>query len=156
MVDISNARPHALRIVLVVSVLLGVFLFLDPIGFASSSMANQTPGTTNFITHIVLFEFKPNAGATAVDAACAKFLALKDNCLAPNSQHPYITGISGGKYNSNEGLQNGLTHGFIVHFANADDRNYYVEQDPAHQAFKKEIEPLIAKTTVLDFTNGKF
>jgi hypothetical protein len=52
--------------------------------------------------------------------------------------------------------KNGLTHGFIVHFANADDRNYYVEQDPAHQAFKKEIEPLVAKTTVLDFTNGKF
>jgi hypothetical protein len=68
MVDISNARPHPLRIVLVVSVLLGVFLFLDPIGFASSSLANQTPGTTNSITHIVLFEFKPNAGATAVDA----------------------------------------------------------------------------------------
>jgi hypothetical protein len=32
-------------------------------------------------------------------------LALKDECLAPNSQHPYIKSISGGKDMSTEGLQ---------------------------------------------------
>jgi hypothetical protein len=83
-------------------------------------------------------------------------LSLKDNCLAPNSNYPYVKRIQGGKDNSPEGLQNGLTHAFVVEFANANDRNYYVEQDPAHQAFKKELEPLVEKTVVLDFTNGSF
>lgn len=49
-----------------------------------------------------------------------------------------------------------MTHGFVVQFANLNDREYYVEHDPVHQAFKKEVEPLVKKTTVLDFTNGSF
>jgi hypothetical protein len=52
--------------------------------------------------------------------------------------------------------QNGLTHAFVVQFANPDDRNYYVETDPAHRAFRKTIEPLVEKVTVLDFTHGTF
>ena len=52
--------------------------------------------------------------------------------------------------------QHGATHAFVVQFGNMDDRNYYITHDPAHQAFKKEIESLIEQTTVVDFTNGKF
>ncbi len=43
-----------------------------------------------------------------------------------------------------------------MQFANTDDRNYYVEKDPAHDAFKKEIGAIIEKVGVLDFTNGSF
>jgi hypothetical protein len=32
-------------------------------------------------------------------------LTLKDLCLSPNSQYPYITSLTGGKDNSHEGLQ---------------------------------------------------
>ncbi|KAL2021714.1 hypothetical protein VTK56DRAFT_6657 [Thermocarpiscus australiensis] len=156
MVDITRAQPHYLRIFVAVACILSIFLFFDPIGFASSSMANFAPGTTNTVTHVVLLQFKHDADPAAVDAVCANFLALKDNCLAPNSQHAYIKSMSGGRDNSPEGLQNGHTHAFVVQFANSDDRNYYVEQDPAHQAFKKDIEPLVEKVTVLDFTSGVF
>lgn len=52
--------------------------------------------------------------------------------------------------------KNGMTHAFVVQFENTDDRNYYVEQDPAHLAFKKEIEPLVEKITVLDYVSGVF
>jgi hypothetical protein len=34
-------------------------------------------------------------------------LSLKDNCLAPNSNYPYVKRIQGGKDNSPEGLQVG-------------------------------------------------
>ncbi len=32
-------------------------------------------------------------------------LALKELCLSPNSQYPYISSLTGGKDNSHEGLQ---------------------------------------------------
>ncbi|KAL2126984.1 hypothetical protein VTI74DRAFT_11534 [Chaetomium olivicolor] len=156
MVDITRAQPHVVRITVAAVSLLIIFLFFDPIGFASSSMADKKPGTTRSITHIVLFQFKRGADPVAVDRACAKFLSLKDECLAPNSNYAYIQSITGGRDNSPEGLQHGLTHAFVVRFANTDDRNYYVEQDPVHQTFKKEIGELVEKVTVLDFTPGKF
>ncbi|KAK3301704.1 stress responsive A/B barrel domain-containing protein [Chaetomium strumarium] len=155
MVDLTRAQPHVLRITIAAACLLGLFVFFDPIGFASTSIADNVPGTRT-VTHLVMFQFKRDADQAAVDVVCAKMLSLKDNCLAPNSNYPYIKRIQGGKDNSQEGLQNGLTHAFVVEFTNANDRNYYVEQDPAHQAFKKELEPLVEKVVVVDFTNGSF
>ncbi|KAL2260091.1 hypothetical protein VTK26DRAFT_6012 [Humicola hyalothermophila] len=157
MVDIARAQPHILRIVVAVACILGVFVFFDPIGYISTSIGpSHLPGETRSVTHIVLFQFKPTADHAAVDAACANFLSLKEKCMQPNSKHTYIQSITGGRDISNEKLQDGLTHAFVVQFGNTDDRNYYVEHDPAHQEFKKEIDPLVEKVTVLDFTNGKF
>ncbi|KAH6839461.1 stress responsive A/B barrel domain-containing protein [Chaetomium sp. MPI-CAGE-AT-0009] len=159
MIDIVGARPHVWRIAIFVIGLLTLFLFFDPIGFASSSMdsiANRGPGNADTLTHIVMFQFKRDAEPAAIDVACARMMSLKDNCVAQNSKFPYIKSITGGRDNSNEKLQHGATHAFVIQFANADDRDYYVERDPAHQAFKQEIESLVEKTTVLDYTNGKF
>ncbi|EAQ88833.1 hypothetical protein CHGG_05452 [Chaetomium globosum CBS 148.51] len=176
MLDIAGARPHVWRIAIFVVGLLTLFLFFDPIGFASSSMdamANRGPGDADTLTHVVMFQFKRDADPAAVDVACAKMMSLKDNCVAQNSKFPYIKSLTGGKDNSIEKLQVGhftwVSHSivndrrsmarhtlFVVQFANADDRNYYVEHDPVHQAFKQEIKPLVEATTVLDFTNGKF
>jgi hypothetical protein len=69
MVDISGARPHVWRIAIVAVGLLTMFLFFDPIGFASSSMdsvANRGPSIST-VTHLVLFQFKRNADPAAVD-----------------------------------------------------------------------------------------
>ncbi len=69
MVDISRAQPHVVRIGIVVVCLLTLFLFFDPIGFASSSpMADHMPGTTRGVTHIAMFQFKRDADPAAVDA----------------------------------------------------------------------------------------
>lgn len=125
MVDITKAQPHVLRIGIVVICLLTVFLFFDPIGFASSAMADHLPGTTSAVTHIVLYQFKSDIDRGAVDVvcffmsqeqrgtaeltglaqACAKMMSLRDTCLSPNSNHAYIKSITGGKDNSNEALQ---------------------------------------------------
>jgi hypothetical protein len=53
-------------------------------------------------------------------------------------------------------MQNGLTHAFIVEFDSEDDRNYYIANDPSHQAFKESIGSVVENATVLDFTDGLF
>lgn len=110
MVDISRAQPHVVRIGIAVVCLLTLFLFFDPIGFASSSMAGRVPGTTRAVTHVVLFQFKPKTDPAAIDVASAKMMALKEHCLSPNSNHAYIRRITGGRDHSNEGHQVGALY----------------------------------------------
>ncbi|KAF9768374.1 hypothetical protein IL306_014343 [Fusarium sp. DS 682] len=108
------------------------------------------------ITHTVLFQIKADAKPEDVKALCDRFLALKDNCCHPDTKNPYITSVKGGRDNSPEGLQNGITHGFVVEFHCAEDRDYYVKTDPAHQAFVKSIGGLVEKAIVVDFSNGVY
>jgi hypothetical protein len=49
-----------------------------------------------------------------------------------------------------------LTHGFVSTFNSAEDRDYYVKTDPAHQAFIAKIKDLLEKAVVVDFENGVF
>ncbi|KAF1960139.1 hypothetical protein CC80DRAFT_489355 [Byssothecium circinans] len=106
--------------------------------------------------HIVLFEFKKGATSFQVKDVTSRMLALKKSCLHPSTKRPYIKSITGGKDNSPEGLQNGASHGFIVHFASNEDRNYYVNDDPSHQAFKEAAGPYLEKAIVVDFQEGVF
>merc|ERR1712000_50070 len=91
------------------------------------------------ITHTVLFQIKADAKPEDVQAACDRFIALKDKCIHPMTNTPCIASLKGGQDNSPEGLQNGITHGFVVEFNSAEDRDFYVKTDPAHQAFIKSI-----------------
>jgi hypothetical protein len=147
MVDITKAQPHVLRIAVVAICVLVLFVFFDPIGFASTPPSKLgVPGTTSYVTHIVLYQFKKDADPAAIELvcsdpcnmlqsvlqrkvsadylgdpsapsaqACAKMLSLKENCLAPNSNYPYIKRIKGGKDHSNEGLQVGILSPDAVH-----------------------------------------
>ncbi|CAG9978401.1 unnamed protein product [Clonostachys byssicola] len=108
------------------------------------------------LTHTVLFKFSAKANAENVKAACARFLKLKDDCILPGKKRPYIVSMRGGQDNSPEGLQDGFTHGFVVQFHSAKDRDYYVNSDPAHQAFKESISSLVDKALVVDFDNGVY
>ncbi|KAK3897228.1 dabb-domain-containing protein [Staphylotrichum tortipilum] len=105
------------------------------------------------IVHVVLFKFKADAKPEDVKAACERFLALKGGCVHPTSNSPYILSLRGGKDNSPEGLQDGLTHGFVAEFSSAEDRDYYVTTDPVHQAFVKSIGDVVEKAVVVDFSN---
>ncbi|KAK1835657.1 hypothetical protein QBC39DRAFT_368159 [Podospora conica] len=108
------------------------------------------------VTHTVLFAFKPDADPDAVKAVCARFLALKTNCLHPFTGEAYILSLKGGKDNSHENLQDGITHGFVVEFGSIEDRDYYVKDDMAHKAFVKGLAGLVDKAVVVDFENGVF
>ncbi|KAF9894253.1 hypothetical protein FE257_007755 [Aspergillus nanangensis] len=109
------------------------------------------------ITHIVMFQFKAGTPSDAIQDVCARMLALKTNCIHPATQQPYITSASGGADNSPEGIQNGISHAFVVEFANVADRDYYVKEDPVHQAFIQSLSGgVIEKAQVVDFTPGVF
>ena len=49
-----------------------------------------------------------------------------------------------------------MTHGFIVEFDSAEDRDYYAKEDPAHKAFVKELVEVVSKVQVVDFMPGVF
>ncbi|KAK0645827.1 hypothetical protein B0T16DRAFT_147403 [Cercophora newfieldiana] len=87
------------------------------------------------VTHVVLFQFKSGIGQADVKAA--RFIGLKDSCIHPTSNEKYILSLKGGIDNSPEGLQDGITHGFVAEFASVEDRDYYVTKDPSHLAFVK-------------------
>ncbi|EHK42218.1 uncharacterized protein TrAtP1_011901 [Trichoderma atroviride] len=108
------------------------------------------------VIHIVLFKYKSSATAEAVQNAVSEMLALKSGCLHPTTQTTYIKALTGGINNSPENLQNGFTHAFVVEFASVEDRDYYVDKDPIHEAFKTNNGPTIEKACVLDYTVGVF
>ncbi len=44
----------------------------------------------------------------------------------------------------------------MVEFENEKDRDYYVNKDPAHMAFKKSLAGLVEKPAVVDFEGGVY
>ncbi|KAI1771523.1 dabb-domain-containing protein [Hypoxylon cercidicola] len=108
------------------------------------------------IYHIVCFKFKDLIPPEEAKAACGRMLALSTNCLHPTTQKNYVKMLGGGKDNSPEGLQNGLTHAFIAVFENEEDRKYYLEADPAHLEFVASIKDIVDKAQIIDFTPDVF
>ena len=49
-----------------------------------------------------------------------------------------------------------MTHAFVVEFDSTEDRDYYVNNDPTHDEFKKVAGEVLEKAQVVDFTDGVF
>ncbi|KAK7181564.1 hypothetical protein DPSP01_008962 [Paraphaeosphaeria sporulosa] len=122
----------------------------------SSLKKSPQAALTQLTTHIVLFKFKDGVAPADLKDVTLQMLSLQKSCIHPTTGAPYIKSITGGKDNSPEGLQDGLSHAFVVQFFSNEDRDYYVNQDPAHDAFKKAAGPIIDKAVVVDFQNGVF
>ncbi|KAH9875041.1 hypothetical protein J1614_004529 [Plenodomus biglobosus] len=108
------------------------------------------------IIHIVLFTWNSTASTEQVEQACARMLALQEKCIHATSQKPYIKSFTGGRNNSPEGRSEGMTHGFVVEFESVEDRDYYINKDPEHQAFVQFVGPLAQDVKVVDYTPGQF
>ncbi|OTB00798.1 hypothetical protein M426DRAFT_324040 [Hypoxylon sp. CI-4A] len=108
------------------------------------------------IYHVVLLKFKDLVPPEEVKAACNRFFTLGTRCVHPLSGNPYVTIVAGGKDNSPEGRQDGMTHIFISQFDIDEDRKYYLGEDPAHLEFIDSIQDLVEKIQVVDFTPGVF
>lgn len=52
--------------------------------------------------------------------------------------------------------QSGITHGFVVEFESAEDRDYYIFKDPTHIAFTKVAGEVLVNAIVVDFNPGSF
>ncbi|CAI6338187.1 unnamed protein product [Periconia digitata] len=107
-------------------------------------------------THIVLFQFKESASAFHVKDITSKMLSLKKSCIHHTTHRSYIKSITGGKDNSKEKLQSNLSHAFILTFASNEDRDFYVNDDPVHKAFKDAAGPYLEKAVVVDFQESVF
>ncbi|KAI9901964.1 hypothetical protein N3K66_003781 [Trichothecium roseum] len=108
------------------------------------------------VTHLVLFQFKADITAAVVAGTMTDMLNLKDKCIHPETGRPYIRSLTGGKDNSPEGRQDGITHAFVVEFESEEDRDYYVGKDPAHLAFVQNNGQHLTKAVVTDFSAGVF
>ncbi|KAM4057873.1 stress responsive a/B barrel domain-containing protein [Hirsutella rhossiliensis] len=108
------------------------------------------------IVHVVFFQFRPELTVTERQELCDQMLELKNSCLHPRSEKPYIQSSVGGLDKSIEGAQGGITHAFVVQFASQEDRDYYVQEDPAHQAFVEVMVPKLVKAQIIDFSPGDF
>jgi hypothetical protein len=99
------------------------------------------------LRHVVLVKFEEDAEKKAVKSALEKVVAMpKDIDL--------IKGLEWGVNNSPEGLSRGLTHGFIMSFDNAKDRDAYLPH-PDHQEVVKAILPLVEDLLVIDYVSAK-
>ncbi|KAL3470489.1 dabb-domain-containing protein [Aspergillus californicus] len=108
------------------------------------------------ITHIVLFQFKTGLDPADVKKACEEVISLKDTCIHPSSQRPYIKSFRGGSDNSPEGAQKGITHALVAEFETVADRDYYISADPVHLALNKHLAELVEAFQVVDFTEGVY
>lgn len=95
------------------------------------------------IRHLVLLRFTDEATAAKRAELAADFAALRRHIEV-------ITDLEWGVNVSPEGLDKGFTHGFVVSFANAADRDTYLPH-PAHLAFVERLKPSLADVLVLDY-----
>jgi len=95
------------------------------------------------LRHVVLFSFKDDASAEAVDAVVADFARLP-------GQIPGIVSYEWGTNVSPEGLNDGFTHCFTLTFASNEDRDGYLVH-PAHEAFVNTLGASLARSLVLDY-----
>lgn len=116
-------------------------------GNDSETTTQQNPQTmevqTKKLRHVVMFQFKE----TSSDEDIRK---IEDAFGALPSQISEIKAYEWGTNNSPEGLNQGLTHCFLVTFESEEDRDAYLPH-PAHQAFVEILEPHLEKAVVLDY-----
>ncbi len=89
------------------------------------------------IKHIVLLKIKAGTSQETIDRIQRELAGLKDKI-------PGILSFDWGSYSSDEGLNKGFTHGFVMDFDNPTSRDNYLPH-PEHEK---------VKTLVLENING--
>lgn len=95
------------------------------------------------LRHVVMFGFTPDTTPVRIDEIVARFTALKE-------QIDGVEALEWGTNVSPEGLDQGLTHCFLLTFATEAARDAYLPH-PDHLAFVDFVKPHVAHVTVLDF-----
>jgi hypothetical protein len=95
------------------------------------------------LKHAVFFKFKEDASEEAVKSIEEGFAALPEKIDT-------IKDFEWGENNSPESHDAGFTHCFMVTFESEEGRATYLPHS-AHQAFVKELQPVLDKVRVLDF-----
>ena len=99
------------------------------------------------IRHIVLFAFKDELPPAKQQEALGRFRALKG--LISD-----VGKMEDGVNISNEGMDQGLTHCFLMDFADTGARDRYLVH-PSHKDFVGYIVPLCKNAIIADFEPGR-
>ncbi|KIP04700.1 hypothetical protein PHLGIDRAFT_182708 [Phlebiopsis gigantea 11061_1 CR5-6] len=142
--------PFALRLGLALTTFTTVCLLIS-----TFRTAPPPPLPQGAVVHIVMFEYAPGVTAPTKAAVSAAFVALRETCRLPSGAR-YILAVDGGPNSSPEGQTHGMEHAFVVAFRSAAERDYYLDADPAHQAFKASVREKVAGAVVFDFASGEF
>ncbi len=102
---------------------------------------NQTP--EKLLRHVVLFQFKDDVSDEQIDEVVEAFKALPDKI---DEIHDFECGTDV----SVENKAAGFTHGFMVTFRTAADRDAYLPH-PAHAEFGKLVRPRLKNVLVFDY-----
>jgi len=95
------------------------------------------------VKHVALIKFKASASPALVNELWNEIKRLP-------SLVPGITDFAGGLNNSPEGLNQGLTHGFVMTFKDAAARDAYLPH-PEHEQVKAKVLPHVESVMVFDF-----
>ena len=95
------------------------------------------------LRHVVLFGFKSTSSPEDIKKVEQAFAGLAGKIKL-------IKDFEWGTNSSPEGLNQGLTHCFLVSFASDKDRDDYLVH-PEHKAFVEVLKPHLDKVTVVDY-----
>jgi len=95
------------------------------------------------IRHYGVFQFLPAITQEQIDECFCELAGMV-------GQIPGLLGIEHGPYQSDEGLNDGFTHGFIMSFDTAQSRDEYLPH-PEHERVRDIVAPRLARLVVFDF-----
>ena len=118
-----------------------LFLLLFSLFITGVNAQTAKPGKV--LRHIVMFKFSQTATPANIQKIEAAFAKLPQK----------ISGIQSFEWGTNsspEGMNQGLTHCFILTFTSDKDRDAYLVH-PAHKEFGKSLGTDVEKVMVFDF-----
>jgi hypothetical protein len=92
---------------------------------------------------MVLLKIKPEVSQTQIDDLFAWLRRLPESIDGMNY-------VAGGPYSSDEGLNAGYTHGFLVTFASPASRDAYLVH-PEHERIKQALLECLEAVAAFDF-----
>jgi hypothetical protein len=116
--------------------IVGVAVSVCAVAAAQSSRSTK-------LRHVVAFKFKDTATKEQIKEVEDAFRALK-------TKIPQIKALEWGTNISPEKLNKGFTHGFILTFNSAQDRDAYLVH-PDHKKFGQLLHPVLDDVFVIDF-----
>jgi hypothetical protein len=95
------------------------------------------------IKHLGIFQFKQGVTTDQIEHCFSELRKMV-------GQIPGLIKIEHGQHNSDEGLDDGFTHGFCMTFDSVESRDSYLPH-PVHQQRVALIQPILERVIVLDF-----
>ncbi|KAL0633414.1 hypothetical protein Q9L58_007727 [Maublancomyces gigas] len=108
------------------------------------------------VYHIVSLKFAPGTPAENIVESLNGVAGLQKSCIHPTTNLPYIKSFVAGR---NTVPKAEYTHTFIMEFDSVEDREYYMNLDPAHAAFTKVIttgEFPLGGAQIMSFSAGDY